>query len=445
LAAGEKLKILLLCTEAALHINTVVDHVSAVRRFSKNEITIVDSVAFAVIAADLGYFDCIVLHYSMALSLPTFMPETLAKKISEFKGLKAAYIQDEHRWVDQQNRAIEALGLHIVFTATNPEVTLAIYREPFFENVRFVHTLTGFVSENLRNRTVPSYCDRALDVVYRGRKLPAWHGAFAAQKWEIAERFADDAKPYGLITDIETAESSRIYGEPWNDFLASAKATLGTESGASFVDFTGEVQKEAEAYEAAHPELSQAAIRERFLGDQDGKIVIRVISPRVFEAASLRTLMIMYEGAYSGVVEPWSHYVPLKEDHSNMDEIVSVLRDAKRAENIINRAYHEIALSPKWMFAAMVEQFDVVIHEEFGRRGCSNGQWEFVLKPLEAAISVRGRERLRRCEYLETYLVPAYEKLQAHQDRVQSRPLRKGLRAVRAYFRKTKETPSALL
>ena len=138
----------------------------------------------------------------------------------------------------------------------------------------------------------------------------------------------------------------------------NCKAVLGTESCISFIDFDGTVMPKVDAYEQGRPDESAVDIQAKFLGKRDGEIVIRVISPRCFEAAALRTLMILYPGSYSEILEPWRHYVPLQRDHSNMDEVVAVLRDPARAKAIIDNAYKEIALNPTYSFRAMVEEFD---------------------------------------------------------------------------------------
>ena len=75
--------------------------------------------------------------------------------------------------------------------------------------------------------------------------------------------------------------------------------------------------------------------------------------------------MILYEGWYSGVLIPWRHYVPLKKDHSNMDEVVAVLSDERHAQEIIQNAYREIALNPGNSYAAMVARFDHEVEERF--------------------------------------------------------------------------------
>ena len=151
--------------------------------------------------------------------------------------------------------------------------------------------------------------------------------------------------------------------------VANSKAVLGTESGSSFVDFTGEVQGRVEAFERDHPEAPFDVVRDQFLEGRDGEIVIHVISPRCFEAAALRTLMVLYPGTYSGALEAGRHYVPLARDHSNMAEVVAIIRDPDRAGPIINRAYREVACAPQWTFRSFIAGFDDVVDQEHTRVG----------------------------------------------------------------------------
>ena len=117
-------------------------------------------------------------------------------------------------------------------------------------------------------------------------------------------------------------------------------------------------------YEKNNPDATFEEVSERFLENRDGEIIIHVISPRCFEAAALKTLMIMYEGDYSGVLIKGKHYLALKRDHSNMNEIVDVISDPKRAKKIIEAAYSEVACSGKWTFRTFIQKFDSVVEEE---------------------------------------------------------------------------------
>lgn len=98
-----------------------------------------------------------------------------------------------------------------------------------------------------------------------------------------------------------------------------------------------------------------------------------VISSRCFEAAALRTLMVLYQGPYSGRLIPWRHYVPLAKDHSNIEEVVAFLRDPDRAQAMIDCAFREVALDPANSFAALARQFDAVIDDVFAPAMAATG------------------------------------------------------------------------
>ena len=56
-----------------------------------------------------------------------------------------------------------------------------------------------------------------------------------------------------------------------------------------------------------------------------------MITPRSFEAISMKTVQVMYPGEYSGILEAWKHYLPIfsfsREDFSNANEICDLLRN----------------------------------------------------------------------------------------------------------------------
>ncbi len=364
-----RLQIILLYDSAAMLTGTIRDHVNAFETMSRHQVHAIDANGAADERARLDLADVLVLHYSLVISSTRYIKPEFAKTITAFSGPKILFIQDEYRWVDRTSDAARNLGVSVIYTVVNEEVVRKIYRAPWFNNVRFEQTLTGYVPEALCARVVPSYQDRPIDVSYRARSLPGWLGDFAQEKQRIGVRFARDAQHYGLNCDIETSEGARIYGDDWIRFVANSKAVLGSESGASFIDFSGEVQKQVEAFERAHPDTPFEEVQRRFLEGRDRDIVINVISPRCFEAAALRTLLVLYPGTYSNVLEPNRHYVPLARDHSNMGEVVDYIRDPNRAGPIIDRAFQEVASAPRWTFSSFIKGFDQVAEDEHARSG----------------------------------------------------------------------------
>lgn len=271
------------------------------------------------------------------------------------------FIQDEYRFINRTVAAIRDLGIDLLFTCVpEPEIDKVYSPQALPRPVR-VNVLTGYVPPTLALRAVPVPADRPIDIGYRGRRLPAHLGRLSQEKSMIGEHVAAEAPRYGLVTDISCREEDRIYGEEWINFISRCKAMLGVESGASVFDFTGEIERQVTDHLRREPDVSYETLERLYLGAHEGKIRLNQISPRCFEAAALRTLMILYEGEYSGILKPWHHYVPLKKDHSNMADVVAVLRDPEQIAKITERAYREVALDARYSYASAVAQVDDAI------------------------------------------------------------------------------------
>lgn len=364
-SASKKRRILLLCHYYPGAAGAIIDHIEAFRNYSENEYFILSNLGDLPPWLELSRFDALVFHYSLVACYDNYISPDGRARIRDFKGFKAAFVQDDYRWVDDTVNALAYMRIHALFPLAGADIIDAVYSPEKLPGVRKETVLAGYVPQSLVALEVPDYASRTRDVGYRARKLPAWMGSHTLQKWEIAERFSRDAARHELSTDISVREEDRIYGDQWIEFITNSRATLGTESGASVCDFTGEIQRKVEAHMARDPSAEFEVLRDLYFKDNDGKIMMNVISPRCFEAAALRTLMILYEGAYSGVLIPGRHYVPLKRDHSNMDQVVRVLRDPDKAQKIINQAYDEVARNHAYSYAAMVELVDRVMREEW--------------------------------------------------------------------------------
>lgn len=358
-AAHDRPRLLLVCDYRPYEAATVLDHIEAIRRWSSCDVYVLPIFGDLPDELDLEAFDGLVVHYNVVMSNAEYLSPLARWRIRQYGGVKGAFIQDEYRFVDRTTSALRTLGIHVLFTCVPDDQVPLVYpagRLP--ELRRTVTVLTGYVPATLLSQPTTSYPERVMDVSYRGRRLPFWMGSLAQEKSAIADRFAADAPSYGLAVDISCREEDRLYGQAWVDFLSRSKAMLGVESGAGVFDFDGSIEPTVNAYVADHPDAPFEEVHRKFLTDIDGRIRLNQISPRCFEAAALGTLMVLYPGDYSGVLEPWRHYVPLEKDHSNMDEVVRAIRDPETWERLTMQARDEVALNPKYMFSAMVEALD---------------------------------------------------------------------------------------
>jgi glycosyl transferase family 1 len=352
-------RLLLLCDYRPHEAATVLDHIGAIRAWSRYDVFILPMFGDLPDEVDLDAFDGLVIHYNLVMSSEVFLSPLARWRVSQFRGVKAAFIQDEYRFVDSTVSVMRTLGLHVLFTNVSQDQMELVYPHAALPEMRrTVTVLTGYVPQELLSRPVVPYEDRTVDVGYRGRRLPAWLGKLGQEKVVIADRFLADAPAYGLSIDISTSEDDRLYGEAWIRFVGGSKATLGVESGASVFDFDGSVEQAIRDHLSSHPDTPFEELYRLFLADIDGRIPLNQISPRAFEAAALGTLMVLYPGDYSGILKAWQHYVPLQKDHSNMAEVAHAIHDPKAWKRITGQARDEVALNPRYSYQAMVEAMD---------------------------------------------------------------------------------------
>ena len=370
---GNKLNILLLCNRPARNADasTVSDHLEAFGRFSRHRITVLSFLRELPSGLDLNRFDVVVIHYTIAIGyLSEHYISTAAKaRVRAFKGLKVAFIQDEYRAVNIVIEALRYMDVGLLFTCVLEAEIGKVYDRARLPGLRAINNLTGYVPENLVARQVPKVADRSIDIGYRTRKPPFWLGALAVEKWRIADAVSERAAAAGLRTDISYFEGDRLYGDAWIDFVSNCRIMLGVESGASVFDFEGDLQQRVDSYVADHPAAGFEEVQEMFLRPYEGLIRLNQISPRCFEAAALRTPMVLFEGEYSGVLVAGRHYLALRKDYSNFAEIVAAVRDIDRLQAIADRAYEEIACNSAWSYRRFIETFDTEVLHEVAARG----------------------------------------------------------------------------
>ena len=376
------LRVLLMADYNPLGAAMVCDHVNALATLSEHQVYVTPRVGDPLAGVDLDRFDVVVVHYSLAMAQWSYLAEPTRRKLRRFQGLKAAFIQDEYRFIADTTEALVDLGIGLVFTCLPDHAQRQVYGDPRLKDVKLQQVLTGYVPQWLTAYQPRPLRDRPVMVGYRGRTSPAWLGRAGREKLEIGRRFKREARRFGLSTDIDWTERGRLYGQAWTHFLRRCRAVLAVESGASVFDFDGRIASKSETFDlltrrGRRDEDVDAGryeqLKARFFAEHEDRIDISQISPRVFEAMALRTMVIAYRGAYSGIMEPWRHYVPLEKDHSNMAEVVAAIRDVDKSAEIIANAYAEIVLNPQFSFKTAVRDFDRTISSTFGDRPRGEG------------------------------------------------------------------------
>lgn len=365
------LNVLMLYDDRSTHVGTIAEHLDSFRKYSAHRFHFMPATGYLALAdregarLDFSCYDAILIHYSVRVSIESHLSAGVAAAIIAYRGPKLLFIQDEYDRVETSRDWMARLGIDAVFTNVPLDSIDKIYPAPRFSPIDFIPTLTGYVPEDpsIDGFALP-IAERRLRIAYRGRALPHHYGALGQEKYRIGIDVRRLAGERGIPFDIEVDDSKRIYGLDWYRFIGSARATLGTESGANVFDMDGRLAELAER----HRDMPFGEFSDRFLRGREGLVRMNQISPKIFEAIRLRTALVLFEGTYSDVVRPHEHYIPLRKDYGNIDDVLARLEDIPFLQELTSRAYRDVIETGAYSYRSFVSGVDAYLSSRAGGR-----------------------------------------------------------------------------
>jgi hypothetical protein len=337
---------------------TIMDHVQAFETYSRFPIRTVNTDwPFPTGLAKLD-FELVIVHYSVVGGGFYPLTEDHLRWLKTSRAHKVLLIQDEHRYCGHRFWFCDEVGFDTLYTCLEPSEFEKVYGSR--TRVPRVRTnLPGYVSEQMvadgERLSLPDE-ERPIDIGYRGRPLPPYSGRGGLEKYEVGRQFAERAANSGLVLDIGLEESDRLYGKDWPRFLSRCKGVLGVESGVSVFDLDDRVIDQYERLVAQGRKVTIEDLTEA--AELEDKVYYRTLSPRHFEAAAMRVCQILYEGRYSGILQPMVHYIPLRKDFSNFDEVIARFRDPALRRELATNAHRDLIASGRFSYKAFIENFD---------------------------------------------------------------------------------------
>lgn len=216
------------------------------------------------------------------------------------------------------------------------------------------------------------------------------YGAFIGDndRNEIIEYFDHNADALSLTVDLGFNKYSkqRFNRAEWCDFLNQCKATLSTEAGSFYLErddsiikkMMDDIAQQDKRYLVPESGILVSIYRKffnqsikNFIRRSLGSLIIdrhkvldelhfdqvkdkyfttanrcpvysKAISSRHFDAIGTKTLHVMYPGRYNDILSPGINYFELQRDHSNINELLELLRDADSIRRITDTTYDYI-------------------------------------------------------------------------------------------------------
>jgi hypothetical protein len=309
---------------------------------------------------DSQNYDLLIVTYEvLAQRAWVYWPEIQqrVKRISQSAKRTIFLPQDDYTYSSRLDDLAIACEVSAIWSPIAKDVEL-LYPRSAKKEIRFEVALTGYV-ERGKLREYDSYSknfdDREIDLGQRVSMLPANFGKIAQRKAEIANRLGKELQSRGFRVDVSTRPEDSFSGSSWLGFLGNTRFTISRKGGAGIGDPLNKFS-------------NRVALLQLFSGILDKKLLARLsatrgvvlgdfsaVSPRLFEAAALGVCQILEEDDYlDGALMPWIHYVPLKSDFSNVDEIADFMRSGSRIQEMIKNAKHALIESGNFSYESFV-------------------------------------------------------------------------------------------
>lgn len=293
--------------------------------------------------------------------------------LNTYEALRIAIPQDEGNFAGLLDDWLYELNVQIIFSVHySPDGPLYPIMRKY---ARIYPCLPGYIDENdansLASRLRPLK-ERPYDIVYRARELPWCYGTAGRMKSLIADIISPMAVANRLCIDISTRYEDTLFGDKWWDFIASGRATIGSAGGYSVIDWRGEIKAQVELLLKKNPGICFDEFSDLMPAGWDGHHLL-TITPRHFEAVITKTCQILVENSYKGILIPYRHYIPLKTNLSNVNEVLEQLRDVRFLQEITDGTYSEIFLKGEYTYRHFAYQIEDAIEEYQNRNVLKNG------------------------------------------------------------------------
>ncbi|MBU3919889.1 MAG: hypothetical protein KJ961_04710, partial [Alphaproteobacteria bacterium] len=388
---------------------SALDYVLSFQRYQPEHVyhyqRILDPPSPEVVAAD---WDAVILG-STALGIVTIRPHETFFRIRDQWGflkdesiVKLVFPQDDANCGGFLDDWFSDWGVQFVFTVRAREHWPVLYPRTL-QSAEFRTCFSGYIDD----RSLPDLRAHAKPWAERSRKLgqrvtmyPPRGGRQGRLKGLIAEAVKAAAAKRGIAADISTDPSDTIYGDDWYRFLGDCQFVLATEGGLSIHDPYGEIAGRIDAYLSHHPGAAFDEIESACFAGLDGQHVFSGFSPRILEAAVCGASQVLVEGDYLGVLQPGVHYLSVKADGSNIDEVLSALGDETAARARIAACDEALVHNPTFHYSALAGKALAAIAEKAGMRSAPP-------RPFDVAAAQAGYiDRLAQQERAEGFRWP---------------------------------------
>ena len=280
-------------------------------------------------------YDLIVLLHST--NADSMLPLSLLEVyLKSRKGKLLIFTGNEYCLIPEKIQFINNVEADFVATQLPKKAATWLYGECNRSKLLFIpHALNAKVYKSYKDQHL-----RKIDIGFIGDRYSLAIGDI--ERTELAEYLLKTAFEFGLNTDIRIGSKLRLAREQYVEFLNSIRGTIGAESGTYYLEKTDRTQKEVEAFLSRYPRATFSDVYNRFFRSYSNPVTGKAISSRHFEAIGTKTCQILSEGYYNGILKQDEHYLALKKDYSNINDVVVRFKDRSYVQKMVDDTYEYV-------------------------------------------------------------------------------------------------------
>lgn len=269
---------------------------------------------------------------------------------------KIALMQDEYKNIDLLRRFVVEMSIDDVFTLAPKQEWASIYGQAIIDKGILQQYLAGYLQSS--SCEFNSDFERNIDIGYRAdwTKMHVKLGKTGFLKKDIAVHVQKHVGQHKLKSDVKVGSEYFIRGADWRSFLKRCRYVIGVPSGSSVLDETGVVERRLFERLRENSVVSETILYRDIVEPREGSLCLEVLSPRHFEAVLYGCGQILVESEYNGILQPWKHYLPLKRDFSNIEEILTMVPDETLRRKMVDTCEKELVVSKHYSYSTFVER-----------------------------------------------------------------------------------------
>lgn len=275
-------------------------------------------------------YDLIVILHSAAGDRMQILGRT-ASWFQGRRGKLAMFIGNEYALMAEKIAFAKAASADFVCTQLPLDTARAIYQGCGAAIVAMPHALNPQLYYPARDHR------RTIDIGFVGDLYERLIGD--RERTDIVRFFAEHGEARGLRCDIRQA---RMPKEQWADFLRSAHAVIGAESGTYYLQRDSAALNCASRMVRTDPAATFEAVKQRCFTNVTAAVNGKAVSSRHFEPIGTMTCQLLIEGRYNGVLRADDDYISVKRDLSNIDDAIARVKDTDYRSRMTATAYEHV-------------------------------------------------------------------------------------------------------